>query len=102
MGGEGWQSRGRGGARERTCDRGRGHYWGRGEEDVVGEGGGDVVEGRKGEETLWREGGGDVVEGGMLRGKGGGDVVEGGDVVRKGGGDVVEGGDVMGEGEGTL
>ena len=30
--GEEWQSRGRGGARERTYDRGRGHYRGRGRE----------------------------------------------------------------------
>ena len=43
-----WQSRGRGGARERTYDRGRGHYRGtRGERlgrvQVIG--GGDIIEG---------------------------------------------------------
>ena len=36
--GEGWQSRGRGLVRERTCDRGRGHYKGRGRECCRGRG----------------------------------------------------------------
>ena len=44
--------RGRGGARERTCDRGRGHYRGRGRECCRGLGRGHVI------------GGGDIIEGG--------------------------------------